>query len=64
MQNGPRGADGWVAEYDQHRVQRGDPNVWAQSFEQLHGANGWASEFANVRTTFGLLYWLPFAVIF
>ncbi|KAK1397822.1 Peroxin-5 [Heracleum sosnowskyi] len=47
MQNGPRGADGWIAEYDQHRVQRGDPNVWAQSFEQLHGANGWASEFEN-----------------
>lgn len=47
MQNGPGGADGWIAEYDQHRVQRGDPNVWAQSFEQLHGANGWASEFEN-----------------
>ncbi|KAL8147024.1 hypothetical protein AgCh_004658 [Apium graveolens] len=47
MQNGPRDADGWIAEYDQHRVQKGDPNVWAQSFEQLHGANGWASEFEN-----------------
>lgn len=63
MQNGPHSSDGWIAEYDQHRVQRGDPNVWAQSFEQQHGANGWASEFENVRTTFRLLFWSP-AVIF
>lgn len=63
LHNGPRSADGWIAEYDQHRVQRGNPNDWAHSFEQLHGANNWASEFENVRTTFGMLYW-SLAVIF
>ncbi|KAL1815009.1 hypothetical protein ACET3Z_017583 [Daucus carota] len=47
LHNGPRSADGWIAEYDQHRVQRGNPNDWAHSFEQLHGANNWASEFEN-----------------
>ncbi|XP_044481547.1 peroxisome biogenesis protein 5-like [Mangifera indica] len=43
----PHPADGWVAEYSQHRAARGDPNAWAQSFEQQHGANGWASEFVQ-----------------
>lgn len=42
---GPHPADGWVAEYGQHRAAHGDPDAWAHSFEQQHGANGWASEF-------------------
>ncbi|KAI9403691.1 hypothetical protein POPTR_001G473100v4 [Populus trichocarpa] len=42
---GPPQADGWVTEFSQHRIDHGDPNVWAHSFEQQHGANGWASEF-------------------
>ncbi|CAL5390177.1 unnamed protein product [Camellia sinensis] len=47
LKPGPLPADGWVAEYAQHRVQHGDPNAWAQSFERQHGANGWASEFEH-----------------
>ncbi|KAM7460241.1 hypothetical protein LguiA_035810 [Lonicera macranthoides] len=45
MKPGPHAGDGWVAEFTQHRVGNGDPNAWAHSFEQQHGANGWASEF-------------------
>lgn len=47
MKPGPHAADGWVAEYTQHRVEHGDPNAWAHSFELQHGANGWASEFEH-----------------
>ncbi|KAJ6967259.1 peroxisome biogenesis protein 5-like [Populus alba x Populus x berolinensis] len=42
---GPPQADGWVTEFRQHRIDHCDPNVWAHSFEQQHGSNGWASEF-------------------
>ncbi|KAH8518369.1 hypothetical protein H0E87_000277 [Populus deltoides] len=42
---GPPQVDRWVTEFSQHRIDHGDPNVWAHSFEQQHGANGWASEF-------------------
>ncbi|KAI9403692.1 hypothetical protein POPTR_001G473100v4 [Populus trichocarpa] len=45
---GPPQADGWVTEFSQHRIDHGDPNVWAHSFEQQHGANGWASEFEQL----------------
>ncbi|CAK7323911.1 unnamed protein product [Dovyalis caffra] len=45
LRPGPPQADGWVAEFSQHRIDHGDPNAWAHSFEQQHGANGWASEF-------------------
>ncbi|KAK6947170.1 Tetratricopeptide repeat 1 [Dillenia turbinata] len=38
-------ANGWVTEFDQHRAQQGDPELWALSFERQHGVNGWASEF-------------------
>lgn len=46
----PLGADGWADEFAQHRVNQGDPNAWALSFERQHGAGGWASEFEHVRT--------------
>ena len=49
LKPGPHAADGWVDEYAQHRIQHGDPNAWAHSFERQHGANGWASEFEHVR---------------
>lgn len=42
------GTDGWVSEFSRLRVHRDDPNMWVQSFERQHGANGWASEFENV----------------
>ncbi|XP_043700533.1 peroxisome biogenesis protein 5 isoform X1 [Telopea speciosissima] len=41
----PHAVDGWVSEYGQYRTAHGDPEAWARSFEQQHGANGWASEF-------------------
>ncbi|GFZ12650.1 peroxin 5 [Actinidia rufa] len=47
LKPGPHAADGWVNEFTQHRVQHGDPNAWAHSFELQHGANGWASEFEH-----------------
>ncbi|XP_057466175.1 peroxisome biogenesis protein 5-like [Actinidia eriantha] len=47
LKPGPHAADGWVDEYAQHRIQHGDPNAWAHSFELQHGANGWASEFEH-----------------
>ncbi|XP_008806178.1 peroxisome biogenesis protein 5-like isoform X1 [Phoenix dactylifera] len=40
----PNSADRWVTEFNQPR-EIADPEAWAHSFEQLHGANGWASEF-------------------
>ncbi|KAK2639947.1 hypothetical protein Ddye_027742 [Dipteronia dyeriana] len=42
---GAPAVDGWITEYSQHRAAHGDPDAWARSFEQQHGANGWASEF-------------------
>ncbi|KAL5737208.1 hypothetical protein ACOSP7_029969 [Xanthoceras sorbifolium] len=42
---GAPAGDGWITEYSQHRAAHGDPDAWAHSFEQQHGANGWASEF-------------------
>ncbi|KAJ7963468.1 peroxisome biogenesis protein 5 [Quillaja saponaria] len=36
---------GWIAEYSQHREEHDNPDYWGNSFEQQHGANGWASEF-------------------
>lgn len=49
LRPGPHPADGWIAEFNQHRVDHGDPDAWAHSFEQQHGANGWVSEFDQVR---------------
>ncbi|KAJ6724048.1 PEROXISOMAL TARGETING SIGNAL 1 RECEPTOR PEX5 [Salix viminalis] len=43
--HGPPQTDGWVSEFSQHRIEHGDPNAWAHSFEQQHGPNSWASEF-------------------
>ncbi|XP_038972790.1 peroxisome biogenesis protein 5-like [Phoenix dactylifera] len=40
----PNSADRWVTEFNQQR-EHGDPEAWAYSFEELHGADGWASEF-------------------
>ncbi|CAL8998763.1 unnamed protein product [Prunus brigantina] len=45
MKPGAHATEGWVTEFNQHRVDHGDPNAWAHSFERQHGANGWASEF-------------------
>lgn len=42
---GPPAADGWIAEFNQHRLNHSDPDAWANAFEQQHGANGWVSEF-------------------
>lgn len=41
--------DGWVCEYSQRHAEHDDPDAWAHSYEQQHGANGWASEFEKVR---------------
>ncbi|KAK4778796.1 hypothetical protein SAY86_006324 [Trapa natans] len=41
----PHVADGWANEFNQLRVNHGNPESWARSFEQQHGSNGWASEF-------------------
>jgi peroxin-5 len=41
-------ADKWITEFNQQR-NNDNPDAWAQSFEQQHGANGWASEFEQVR---------------
>ncbi|KAI5674604.1 hypothetical protein M9H77_14968 [Catharanthus roseus] len=43
----PHPADGWVSEFTQYPIGRGDPSSWVRSFEQEHGANGWASEFEH-----------------
>lgn len=45
---GPPAVDGWITEFNQQRAVQGDPDAWAHSFEQQHGANGWASEFERV----------------
>ncbi|KAJ9173905.1 hypothetical protein P3X46_016995 [Hevea brasiliensis] len=45
LRPGPHAADGWIAEFNQHRLDRSDPDAWAHAFERQHGANGWASEF-------------------
>lgn len=55
MKPGSHPVDGWVSEFIQHPVGHGDPNSWAQSFEQEHGANGWVSEFNHVSDS-ALLY--------
>ncbi|KAE9598347.1 putative tetratricopeptide-like helical domain, peroxisomal targeting signal 1 receptor family [Lupinus albus] len=44
---GAPAADGWITEYGQHRQQYDNPDSWANSFEQQHGANGWVSEFEH-----------------
>ncbi|KAM1039695.1 hypothetical protein TB2_028606 [Malus domestica] len=46
---GAHAAQGWVTEFSQHRLDHGDPNTWAHSFERQPGANGWASEFEQVK---------------
>ena len=38
----------WISEYRQHEAGHTDPDVWVLSFEQQHGASGWASEFERV----------------
>ncbi|KAK1259007.1 hypothetical protein QJS04_geneDACA017965 [Acorus gramineus] len=43
----PHAADRWVVEFSQNRAHH-DPEVWANSFERLHGANDWASEFEQL----------------
>lgn len=40
----PHPADGWVTEFSKQR-ENNNPEIWANSFEQQHGINGWASEF-------------------
>lgn len=49
MKPGMMPADRWVAEYDQQKGHN-DPDAWADSFERMHGANGWASEFEKEQT--------------
>lgn len=51
LKPGAHAADGWVAEFNQHRMGHGDADAWAHSFEQQHGANGWASEFEQSQLT-------------
>lgn len=43
----PNPVDGWITEFSQQR-ENDNPAAWANSFEQMHGANGWASEFEQV----------------
>lgn len=45
LRPGPHAADGWITEFNQHSMDRGNPDAWAHSFERQHGTNGWASEF-------------------
>ncbi|CAJ1958585.1 unnamed protein product [Sphenostylis stenocarpa] len=47
MRPGPPPADGWITEFSQHRGKYDNPDSWASSFEQQHGANGWVSEFEH-----------------
>uniref|UniRef100_A0A1D1Y2M2 Peroxisome biogenesis protein 5 n=1 Tax=Anthurium amnicola TaxID=1678845 RepID=A0A1D1Y2M2_9ARAE len=44
------GSDKWITEFSQQRHEFGDPKAWANSFEKIHGANGWASEFEQEQT--------------
>ncbi|KAK4344471.1 hypothetical protein RND71_034647 [Anisodus tanguticus] len=55
MKPAPQVADGWINEFAQNRVGHGDPNAWVQSFEQQHGANGWASEFEHEQSQLGMI---------
>lgn len=52
LKRGAHAADEWVAEFNQQRMEHGDTDAWAHSFEQQHGAIGWASEFEQVRKYF------------
>ncbi|KAF8107519.1 hypothetical protein N665_0120s0043 [Sinapis alba] len=45
MKPGLHPADSWANEFNQHGMDHGGPDSWAQSFEQQHGVNGWATEF-------------------
>ncbi|KAL6999002.1 Peroxisomal membrane signal receptor PTS1 [Sarracenia purpurea var. burkii] len=56
LRPGPQAADGWVAEYAQHRVEPVNPGAWAQSFDQQHGVNGWASEFEQEQSQISSVY--------
>lgn len=55
MKPAPHVADGWINEFSQNRVGHADPNAWVQSFEQQHGANGWASEFEHEQSQLGMI---------
>ncbi|PHU04101.1 Peroxisome biogenesis protein 5 [Capsicum chinense] len=55
MKPAPHVADGWINEFSQNRVGHADPNSWVQSFEQQHGANGWASEFEHEQSQLGMI---------
>lgn len=59
-------ADGWIAEFGQHREKYDNPDSWANSFEQQHGANGWVSEFEHVRILYCSIcsYNLKFLTLF
>ncbi|XP_078163170.1 peroxin 5 [Carex rostrata] len=46
-------ADKWITEFNQQR-NNDNPDAWAQSFEQQHGANGWASEFEQEQNQMAL----------
>jgi hypothetical protein len=48
--HGAHASDGWITEFSQNRERYDNPDAWATSFEQQHGANGWASEFEHVRS--------------
>ncbi|CAM8985331.1 unnamed protein product [Rhodiola kirilowii] len=54
MNRGPFPSDRWVSEFQQQRPV-GDPDAWAQAFEQQHGANGWASEFEQEQNQISLM---------
>ncbi|KAL4331889.1 hypothetical protein GQ457_07G012450 [Hibiscus cannabinus] len=45
MKPGAHAADVWATEFSQNRIHHGDLDAWVNSFEQQHGAGGWASEF-------------------
>lgn len=49
MKPGPHVGDAWAVEFNQHRGEHSGPDAWVNSFEQQHGANGWASEFEQAR---------------
>ncbi|KAF2298220.1 hypothetical protein GH714_019495 [Hevea brasiliensis] len=34
LRPGPHAADGWIAEFNQHRLDRSDPDAWAHAFER------------------------------
>lgn len=44
----PQAADRWLTEFDQHRAEQSNPDVWAHSFVKQHGPGGWVSEFEQV----------------